>query len=372
MISKKTRTSVQLSCLCLTLSLTTPARSEDAGECIRDLQAVAKVLERDYVGYAIARDVAGSPIETALSSARELAVSASGADCDIAIRGFLEVFGDGHLLLMSKHSPPVDMPAPLFQGNRAPIARALSDTAFLIRIPHFGIHHKSAVEALLKEREREIRAREILIVDVRGNTGGADSTWTDLVTPIYSKPMDRWGLQWRPTEGNAKAIEGQVDQMRKGGQASAAVCNAYQQIADGMRENLGDKLVKLGTTTSPVTLPEIWPAPRRVAIIVDGACGSSCENFLLAARQSDKVTVFGATTYGAIDFQNLRQVSLPSGIRTLNVAMSVSERVLTKKQRQRGLSPDVTLGEQLLRDPEEAVEYVLRFVARGDSGAPGT
>ncbi len=347
------------------------AQQQSAMNCSGDLEAVGETLKRNYAGYAYATKTLGKRLDVAMSAARRAAVGLERADCDGAIRSFLEIFEDGHLLLTSSFSPPVDMPPPLFQGMRDPLARALSDSAFLIRVPSFAIGFKSDLDALLEAHRGAIKKREILIVDVRGNTGGGDSTWTDLIAPIYTDPMTRWGILWRSTEDNARAIEAQIEPLRKSAQVSSAVCDAMQLVADGMRENLDQNLAKLGPQLAPlVTLPEVWSTPRRVAIIVDGSCGSSCENFLLAARQSAKVTVFGENTYGAIDFQNVRIASLPSGNRQLRFAMSMSLRVLAIEERQRGLSPDHQLPPEVLRDPDAAIEHVLRELKVKSDGAP--
>ena len=353
---------------CASLSL---AQSQAPSACARDLEAVAETLQHNYAGYTHAKKMLGKRLDEALAAARKAAVGASGAKGDAVIRQFLAVFEDGHLLLSSRFSPPVNMPPPLFHAKRAPLARALSDRAFLLRVPSFAIGYKAELDALLEQHKDAIRARATLIVDVRGNTGGADSTWTHLIDPIYSQPMKRWGIRWRPTEDNARAIEEQIAQLRKGSRAPAAVCEAMQQNANDMRKQRHKDLVRLGPPLVPlVTLPEVWPSPDRVAIIVDGSCGSSCENFLLAARQSSKVIVFGARTYGAIDFQNVRMADLPSGERQLRFAMSISERVFAAKQRQRGLIPNVELPPQVLRDPEAAIEHVLRALDSKSGGAP--
>jgi hypothetical protein len=36
--------------------------------------------------------------------------------------------------------------------------------------------------------------------------------------------------------------------------------------------------------------------PRRIAVLIDRGCGNSCEEFVLAVRQSFKVKTFGRPT----------------------------------------------------------------------------
>ena len=51
--------------------------------------------------------------------------------------------------------------------------------------------------------------------------------------------------------------------------------------------------------------------PQRVAVLVDKRCGSTCEEFLLVARQSFKVKLFGQSSAGSLDYSNLRPFTLP-------------------------------------------------------------
>ncbi len=47
------------------------------------------------------------------------------------------------------------------------------------------------------------------------------------------------------------------------------------------------------------------PYPKKVVVLIDGNCASTTEEFLLAARQSAKVTLMGQHTYGELDYSNL-------------------------------------------------------------------
>lgn len=332
-----------------------PATGRTQSDCERDLEHVISTLEADYPGHLLFKERWPDVWKDAVAHARSLVEERQAAECDAVLRELLAVFRDGHLLLHSDSSPAVDMPPPLFAENRTPKAWALDDETFVVRAPSFAVGYKEALDGLLAQHEQEIRARSLLIVDVRGNTGGGDGTWTELVKPIYAGPMRRWPVQWRVSEGNARALDGQADALAASGNGAAAVCDGLRGIAAAMREErepMASLGPQLGTTA---TLDEVWPMPERVAILIDGACGSSCENFLLAARQSDKVRLFGANTFGAVDFQNGRLEPLPSGRRRLQFGMTMSTRLLTEQELHRGIAPDEALPEEVLRDPDAAL-----------------
>lgn len=83
--------------------------------------------------------------------------------------------------------------------------------------------------------------------------------------------------------------------------------------------------------------------PARVAVLVDRDCGSSCEQFLLAARQSFRVKLIGRNSGGALDYSNLRMQPLPSGLRQLAYATSRSARLPHLQVDLDGIQPDIYL-----------------------------
>ena len=54
----------------------------------------------------------------------------------------------------------------------------------------------------------------------------------------------------------------------------------------------------------------VYVFPKNVAILIDKRCGSSTEKFLLKAKQSKKVKVFGVPTYGAVDYVSVREFNM--------------------------------------------------------------
>jgi len=70
----------------------------------------------------------------------------------------------------------------------------------------------------------------------------------------------------------------------------------------------------------------VFPMPRRVAVLMDSGCASSCEEFLLEVRQSSKVTLMGTHSRGMNDYGGWRRVSLPTnrkrGPRIYNVGIA--------------------------------------------------
>jgi C-terminal processing protease CtpA/Prc len=77
-----------------------------------------------------------------------------------------------------------------------------------------------------------------------------------------------------------------------------------------------------------------------VGIIIDNGCGSTTEQFLLAAKQSKKVKLFGVTTYGVLDISNMAFIESPCKEFELAYAMSRSLRIPEMTIDDIGLQPD--------------------------------
>ena len=55
----------------------------------------------------------------------------------------------------------------------------------------------------------------------------------------------------------------------------------------------------------------VYEFPKNIGIIINNRCGSTTESFLLVAKQSKKVKLFGTNTFGALDFSNLYSIKSP-------------------------------------------------------------
>jgi C-terminal processing protease CtpA/Prc len=109
-----------------------------------------------------------------------------------------------------------------------------------------------------------------------------------------------------------------------------------------------------------------------VAILIDGGCGSSCEEFVLEARQSFNVKLIGQHTYGSLDYSNLRPHDLPSGRRRLWYATTRSTRIPGLLVDVAGVPPDVYLPREPGQEARQEDVRRLQSWLEGGSLAPRT
>lgn len=81
--------------------------------------------------------------------------------------------------------------------------------------------------------------------------------------------------------------------------------------------------------------------PRRVAVLTGRGCGSSGEEFVLAARQSKKVVLLGENTAGVLDYANVHELKVPGS--RFNVYYATSRTNRRQLIDNIGIAPDVRI-----------------------------
>jgi len=93
-------------------------------------------------------------------------------------------------------------------------------------------------------------------------------------------------------------------------------------LTSGFTQSFKEKYEKLQSRLSEFVNPydnnmftyrfdTVYEYPKNIGIIVNKGCASSTEQFLLEAKQSKKVKVFGTNTLGAIDISNMYLAESP-------------------------------------------------------------
>ena len=84
----------------------------------------------------------------------------------------------------------------------------------------------------------------------------------------------------------------------------------------------------------------VYAYPENVGIIMHEYNGSTAEQFLLAAKQSKKVKLFGTTSYGILDISNMHFIQSPCGNLELGYSLSKSLRIPDMIIDGQGIKPD--------------------------------
>jgi hypothetical protein len=234
-----------------------------------------------------------------------------------------------------------------------PFIQELSGQTILLRIPSFGGTQKPFIDSLIREFSSLIKSKKNLIIDIRNGTGGDDVSYDNIIPLLYTNPIRIVDMEFLSTPLNNKRMEAYLDipnLSEKNRQEVLAILKL-------LKDNLG-KFVQLekGKMVHIQKLDSVFPNPAQVAIIANKNNGSTDEQFLLAAKQSKKVKIFGESTFGVLDISNMHFVKSPDEKFQLGYCLSKSFRIPGMAIDGIGVQPDYFMDKSI---PDE---QWLKFV----------
>ncbi|WP_313000324.1 S41 family peptidase [Chryseobacterium gleum] len=222
-----------------------------------------------------------------------------------------------------------------------PFLKVLNKTTLLLRIPSFNGALKKDIDSVIAANQSKIESTENLIIDIRNNGGGSDSSFDKIIPYLYTNPIRSIRTQFYSTKLNNQRMLDLYENYQKYGipeEEREYLKKAY----DKLTRNLG-KFVSLqddGNIVGINKLDKISPYPKNVGIIINDGNGSTAEEFLLAAKQSKKVKLFGTTTAGVLDISNMYFINSPCNEFKLGYSLSKSFRIPEMAIDGKGIQPD--------------------------------
>ena len=196
-----------------------------------------------------------------------------------------------------------------FLSSTEPFIERLNENTMYFRIPIFNID-TTYLKNIIEENISEIASTENLIIDLRNNPGGQN--WYPILDYLYTNPIKSFDeLDFYATERNIQIVydlsrgvslfSGLTDNIIE--LATKVYEQVYNRVGEFVRLSMEKTYGSFEYTTGQgaIILDEIHQYPRNVGIIVNRRTGSSSEHYILTARQSRKVKIFGETTVGAVD-----------------------------------------------------------------------
>ena len=194
-----------------------------------------------------------------------------------------------------------------------------------------------AVIDKVRAEEAHIRSASYVVVDLRGNDGGADSYGRALAEQIYGpdfvqarlgpKEYDTGGCQevFRASADNILAIGLSATEFQKAGDAIDA--DGYTRALAQMKAAAASGRPLAGNLTCPQTVHEgegIAARPHgKIFVLTDAACFSSCIEVARYFRQLGAIHV-GQATSADTRYSEVRRIVLPSGLSALSTLQAVT------------------------------------------------
>jgi hypothetical protein len=238
-----------------------------------------------------------------------------------------------------------------------PFIERLNEHTLYLRIPSFMFEAKPYIDRLIADNMEQITQTENLIIDIRNGTGGSDVSFSSLIPILYTNPIRNNSVEFLATELNSQTIlsYAYMEGMDEGSRQHARL------LYNLLQENLGDFVNPFGLPAFMYSQDKVYEYPKNIGIIMNRVNGSTDEQFLLSAKQSKKVKLFGESTMGALDISNMTFADSPCGALRLHYGMSKSLRLPRLAIDDFGIQPDFFLDESI---PQyKWVEYVTEIMS---------
>ena len=235
--------------------------------------------------------------------------------------------------------------------------KELDDETNYIYIPSFSGKLYEEINKFYKKNDSIIQSKPYLIIDVRNNGGGSDRNVSPLLKYIYTKPFYSDTISLYSTKGNIERYSNFYESISKDSinfdkKYLTHVSNEIERM-----KSVPNKTFIPRSKGSLVSLDTILETPKKVAIITNRYCASSCETLLFWALESDKTSIFGENSGGFVGYGENFVTNTPN----FNFKLSCT---MTRYQKQRkyeviGISP-----KYYLNNKEDWIEQTLKILKK--------
>ncbi len=316
--------------------------------CYYALKELIKKVEVNYAGYA---DNHNDSIERATNTLFDEIEKQSPQNCLPYLEQWLSNFSDPYLKIY-----PQDIPFSTKENSETtpPTLHWLADDVALLKLPSFHASQRQNINDLIKGNDAKLKQADGLIVDLRGNTDGHFFVLETLLPLIgVFEFKSRWHVL--ASEDNLQFFTRLLKRDLVINEPK--YFKRYAALVADMN-------------TYPNTLIEFaWPWDsaadtqaniEKIFVIQDNGVGGAAEEFILAAKSNSRVTTFGVSTRGKLDYVT----PVPHGIfDAYQVFIPAKKRVWISEGRinNHGIKPDVTVD----ITKEELGHYLyLRYMKR--------
>ena len=241
-----------------------------------------------------------------------------------------------------------------------PYYKKLNETTTYLRIPTFMANYRRNIKRLVNKHKKELLSTPNLIIDIRNNGGGSDISYKSLSELVYTDTIYSHTVAYKSTELNNNGLKGYI--VDDPTQLKMVSCvygvnlksfhnhkNKKNNLAyvERLEKNRGKYVWGSNVPVTKSSFEKTHNNLQNIGIIINDQVASSAEQFLLAAKQSDKVKVFGTTTAGALDISNVNFVQSPDKNFILINCISRSLRLPEIQIDDVGIKPDYFIDDEI-------------------------
>jgi Peptidase family S41 len=255
--------------------------------------------------------------------------------------------------------PKIKLDAAQFAMDQMVTFKMIDEKTAYLSVSTFN-NGSDLIDSVINKNRAKILATPRLIIDIRGNGGGSNSSYKGILPFMYTQPYtaEEKGGYVLASEDNIVAEKKIYDQIWNNLSVESKKANAkeyadWKGYLDSMSLFKGSRFYFAGEP--PTKYDSVTTNPKQVAVLMDKGCASSAEWFILEAEFSKKVTLFGQNSAGIMDNTNVRSHKLACPSFTIYAASGRRGGAKTREIDNIGFKPQVAISEK----EEDWVKVVL-------------
>lgn len=197
-------------------------------------------------------------------------------------------------------------------SERQLIFKEIDNETNYVYIPTFSGDWYAKILDFYKKNDSIIQSKPYLIIDVRNNGGGSDACVYPLLTYLYTKPFYGDNVDVYSTKENIRKSIEWYEQNKN--DTINFDKKFFKEILDEIEsmKSVPNKIFITRSKGELIKLDSILKSPRKVAIIMNKYCASSCETLLFWAKESDKTILVGENSGGYVGYGEISEINTPN------------------------------------------------------------
>lgn len=218
-----------------------------------------------------------------------------------------------------------------------PSFKVLDNKTCLFEMPTYAsLDYVMKLDSLIKENASILQKSDHLIIDLRNNFGGSILVYRKLIPYIYTNPIFTEGGSVLATPDNIRDYYSDIPT-----NVSDSMKTIFNKNLNLLKAHVGEIYNLYPVDT--IVLSKKLHYPKTVSILINRNTASAAELFLLEAKQSSKVKIFGTNSSGAIDYLEVVHTKMPCSFYTIGYSAVRSNRLPHYPLDNIGIKPDVAI-----------------------------
>jgi hypothetical protein len=320
-------------------------------DCKKDVDFLVQAYLNDYAGmsdFKVAHRNYQKDLDKIIKKANK---TRSIEKCHEIMGSLIAYLNNSHVVYGATQENPLHAQLEKSRSDvsQEPELLFIDSSTVLITIKSADLYYKSHLDSLIESNFTRLQKTNHFIIDVRGNGGGGDAMFDALIPFLYTSPILIHMAQLWTSPNNVKMFEDLLSNPDIPSEGKEMI----RQIVEKGKSNINSFIDISDNKVDTIYLDKVAQYPQKVSVIIDKECKSATEQFLLLAKQSAKVRIYGKeNSGGALDYSNLNFIVTPSGYWYASVPTTRTNRLPDNPVDPHGITPHIIIPKEVKNEVE--------------------